>query len=115
MRFDPTSFLIGLGAALVVPIVSRVLRPVLVEATAAGMLAWDETRRIVAEQTEALEDLAAEARARRETLLVEGNGHLAEGTPDEAASPSRPRRKSAGGTRRRAEARRSESPEPTST
>jgi hypothetical protein len=61
MRFEPASFLLGLGAALIVPLFSRVLRPLAVEAAAAGLALWDETRRVAAEQMEALEDIAAEA------------------------------------------------------
>ena len=39
-----TSFLLGVGAALVVPSVSRVIRPMLVEAAVAGMDLFDQAR-----------------------------------------------------------------------
>jgi hypothetical protein len=76
MQIHPTSFLLGLGAALVVPLFTRVLRPLAVEAAVAGMGVIEEGRRLAAEQMETFEDIVAEARARREEqLLAEGNGH----------------------------------------
>lgn len=45
--------------------ISRVARPVAVEATAAGMGFFEDARRVVAEQMETIEDIAAEARAPR--------------------------------------------------
>ena len=97
-----TSFLLGVGAAVALPALSRVIRPVLVEAAVAGMALFEETRRAVAEQIESFEDLAAEARARREEALVAANGHHAE--PDDVATgneeqPARARRRE--GTARR--------------
>jgi len=79
MQIHPASFLLGLGAALVVPLFTRVLRPLAVEAAVAGMGMVEEGRRLAAEQMETFEDIVAEARARREEqLLTEGNGHHAE-------------------------------------
>jgi hypothetical protein len=79
MQIHPTSFLLGLGAALVVPLFTRVLRPLAVEAAVAGMGMIDEGRRLAAEQMETLEDIVAEARARREEqMLAETNGHHVE-------------------------------------
>src|SRR4029450_3366175 len=94
MQIHPTSFLLGLGAALVVPLFTRVLRPLAVEAAvagmgireegrrvpaAAGMGIVEEGRRLAAEQMEPFEDIVAEARARREEqLLAEANGHHVE-------------------------------------
>ena len=98
-----TSFLLGVGAAVALPALSRVIRPVLVEAAVAGMALFEETRRAVAEQLESLEDLAAEARARREEALVAANGHHAD--PDDVETganeeqPARARRRE--GTARR--------------
>jgi hypothetical protein len=108
MQVHPTSFLLGLGAALVVPLFTRVLRPLAVEAAVAGMGMIDEGRRLVAEQMETFEDIVAEARARREEqLLADGNGHHAEveaAAEVESAGdePDRvgPRRRSNGGRRR---------------
>jgi len=106
MPFHPTSFLLGLGAALVVPLFSRVLRPLAVEAAVAGMGMVEEGRRLLAQQMETFEDIAAEARARREDMLAEGNGHHveepaevsgAEDEPDRAGS-----RRRGNGPRRRA-------------
>ena len=107
MPFHPTSFLLGLGAALVVPLFSRVLRPLAVEAAVAGMGMVEEGRRLLAQQMETFEDIAAEARARREDMLAEGNGHhveeeaaevsAAEDEPDRAGS-----RRRAHSSRRRA-------------
>jgi hypothetical protein len=65
----PVSFLLGLGAAIAVPALSRVIRPVVVEVAAAGMALYDETVRIASEQMEAIEDIAAEVRARREAAV----------------------------------------------
>lgn len=68
MRFSPLSFILGAVAASLVPMISRVFRPLAVEATAAGLGMLEDARRVVAEQLETLEDVVAEARARREHL-----------------------------------------------
>jgi len=103
------SFLLGIGAAWLAPTLVRVFRPLAVEATAAGMGLLEDARRIAAEQLETLEDIAAEARARRESILAatNGNGHQidledadADDADADADEPSaRPRRRAA--TRRR--------------
>jgi hypothetical protein len=103
MRIHPISLLLGAGAALVFPLFSRVLRPLVVEAAVAGMGVFDEGRRLLAEQVEVLEDIAAEARARREEALAETNGHHHE--EELAAEPeerpqARPRRRAEGAGRR---------------
>ena len=106
MQIHPTSFLLGLGAALIVPLFTRVLRPLAVEAAVAGMGVLEEGRRLAAEQMETFEDIVAEARARREEqLLAEGNGHHAEAaaevaSADDEAVPAGARRRSNGGRRR---------------
>jgi len=105
MQIHPTSFLLGLGAALVVPHFTRVLRPLAVEAAVAGMGMIDEGRRLAAEQMETLEDIVAEARARREEqMLAETNGHHVEAETEEAgvADTERTgaRRRGNGGRRR---------------
>ena len=83
MQIHPTSFLLGLGAALVVPLFTRVLRPLAIEAAVAGMGMIEEGRRLAAEQMETFEDIVAEARARREEqLLAESNGHHVEAEAD---------------------------------
>jgi len=106
MQIHPTSFLLGLGAALVVPLFTRVLRPLAVEAAVAGMGMIEEGRRLAAEQMETFEDIVAEARARREEqLLAGGNGHHVEvaaevaSTEDEAERAGA-RRRTHGGRRR---------------
>jgi hypothetical protein len=99
MQIHPTSFLLGLGAALVVPLFSRVLRPLAVEAAVAGMGVFEEGRRLLAEQLETFEDIAAEARARREDMLAEGNGHHVEEPAEVSGAEDEPDR---GGSRRRA-------------
>jgi hypothetical protein len=106
MQIHPTSFLLGLGAALVVPLFTKVLRPLAVEAAVAGMGMIEEGRRLVAEQLETFEDIVAEARARREEqLLAEGNGHHAEAPVEAAVAEDEgeragSRRRSNGGRRR---------------
>ena len=116
MRFAPLSFLMGLAAASLVPLLSRVMRPLAVEAAAAGMGMVDDARRIVAERMEGLEDIVAEARARREHLDAEAmaaaveepsdlepeaeDAHEAE--PEHPAAAGRARRRSNGVVRRRA-------------
>ena len=70
MAFSPLSFLLGLGTAYILPVVSRSFRSIAVEATAMGMGMLDDARRLMAEQLETLEDIAAEARARREQLAA---------------------------------------------
>jgi hypothetical protein len=99
MQIHPTSFLLGLGAALVVPLFSRVLRPLAVEAAVAGMGLVEEGRRLMAEQMETFEDIAAEARARREDMLAEGNGHHVEEAAEVSEAEDQPDRAS---SRRRA-------------
>ena len=98
MQIHPTSFLLGLGAALVVPLFSRVLRPLAVEAAVAGMGMVEEGRRLLAQQMETFEDIAAEARARREDLLAEGNGHHVEEVAEVSGAEDEPDR---AGSRRR--------------
>jgi len=116
MRFSPLSFLMGLAAATLVPLLSRVMRPLAVEAAAAGMGMVDDARRIVAERMEGFEDIVAEARARREHLdaeamaaAVEEPGDLEhesedapEAEPEHPATAGRARRRSNGVVRRRA-------------
>ncbi len=108
MRFSPVSFLLGLGAASLLPIVSRAFRPLAVEATAAGMAVAEQFRRIVAEQMENLEDIVAEARVRREELATaaelgdEGEAeHPEEGAEETPEEPvvGRARRRGAGRVR----------------
>jgi hypothetical protein len=105
MRFSPLSFVLGIAAASLVPVISRVFRPFAVEATAAGLGMIEDARRIVAEQLETLEDIVAEARARREHLDAEAVTASLEAMADEAsdepAAAGRARRRTNGGARRR--------------
>ena len=89
MCLSPLSFLLGLGAATVLPIVSRAFRPFLVEATALAMTVTEEVRRIAAEQIENLEDIVAEARMRREGLAAAAAGLGVEDEEEPAKSESR--------------------------
>jgi hypothetical protein len=82
MAINATSFLLGVGAAWLAPLIARVFRPVAVEATAAGLGLFEDARRVVAEQIEILEDIAAEARARREQMVTASNGHHDDETSD---------------------------------
>lgn len=105
MQIHPASFLLGLGAALVVPLFTRVFRPLAVEAAVAGMGIVEEGRRLLAEQMETFEDIAAEARARREEFLAESNGHHDEETAEVSGAGDEPdrvgsRRRGNGGRRR---------------
>ena len=105
MGISITSFLLGLGAAWLVPMIARVARPVAVEATAAGIGFLEDARRVVAEQMETIEDIAAEARARREELAASSNGHHVDDESDDepgadTAATARPRRRSAAARRR---------------
>jgi hypothetical protein len=101
MTIHPASLLLGAGLAWALPLLGRVLRPVAVQATTVGMDLFDEGRRVVAEQAEMIEDIAAEARARRD----ESNGHH----DDEAGAAGdeveeaveRPRRRANGAAVRR--------------
>ncbi|HUL02133.1 MAG TPA: hypothetical protein VLV16_02750 [Gemmatimonadales bacterium] len=108
MRFSPISFLLGLGAATVLPIFSRAFRPFAVEATALGMTVVEEVRRIAAEQMENLEDIVAEARVRQEELAasaIAAEDHEAELNESGAEAVSeeppvaRPRRRAGGRVR----------------
>jgi hypothetical protein len=105
MAVHPKSFLVGLATAFIVPALSRVIRPLVVEAAVVGIALVDEGRRVVAEQIEALEDLAAEARARREEMLMASNGQRtpetdAGGGGDDAGAPAMARRRASSGRRR---------------
>jgi hypothetical protein len=110
MPFSPLSFFMGLAAASLVPVLSRVMRPLAIEVTAVGMRAFDDARRMVAEQAENLEDIVAEARARREHLDAEAAADDEatepdpgdEAEPEQAAPAGRPRRRTNGVARRRA-------------
>ncbi len=66
----PISFLLGLGAAVALPAIARVFRPVAVELAAAGMALFDEAVRVASEQVETIEDIVAEARAKREAAMA---------------------------------------------
>ena len=104
MGISITSFLLGLGSAWLVPMIARVARPVAVEATAAGMGFLEDARRVVAEQMETIEDIAAEARARREEVAASTNGHHVDDESDDEpgtdTAATRPRRRSAAARRR---------------
>jgi hypothetical protein len=104
MRFSPLSFALGLAAAAVIPAISRVFRPFAVEAAAAGMGMLDDARRFASEQIETLEDIVAEAKARREHLdaaAVAAAGTMAEAEETEPDAVVPPRRRTNGGGRRR--------------
>jgi|SRR5437588_3432129 len=102
MRFSPLSFVLGLAAASLVPVLSRVFRPLAVEATAAGMGMLEDARRVLAQQMENLEDVIAEAQARREHLDAETQATATDeaSVEDEAAPTGRVRRRTNGARRR---------------
>ena len=66
MRFSPVSFLLGVMAAVAVPLIARTFRPLAVQATETALDVAEQAQRILAEQKEVLEDVLAEAKARRE-------------------------------------------------
>jgi hypothetical protein len=105
MRFSPLSFVLGIAAASFVPVISRVFRPLAVEATAAGMGVLEDARRIVAEQMETFEDIVAEARARREHLdadaVTASLEQMVEDVAEEPVTPGPARRRSGNGSARR--------------
>ena len=100
-----TSFLLGVGAALALPGLGRVVRPVIVEAAVAGATLFEEARRILAEQMENLEDVAAEVKARRDAASMNGHHEDIEAVEpaggDEETHAPRPRRRPEGTSRRR--------------
>jgi hypothetical protein len=108
MAIQLSSFLLGAGAVLVLPVTARILRPLLVEVVAAGMSVADEASRVIAEQVEVIEDIAAEARAKREAAAVaalaiedeEMVEAVGEQDGEEMSRRARPRRREAGGGRR---------------
>ena len=65
MKIHPASFLLGLGAAALVPLFTRVLRPMAVEVAAAGIGVYEEGRRLFTRQLETMEDIAAYGIPRR--------------------------------------------------
>jgi hypothetical protein len=107
MQFSPLSFVLGVAAAALVPLLSRVARPLAVETTAAGLAVVEGAQRFFAEQAEMFEDIWAEARARHEQLDAEAvaAAAAAAGTDvpeEEMVDPGRARRRGNGGGRRRA-------------
>jgi hypothetical protein len=109
MAIQPTSVLLGVAIAWAIPLVTRVFRPFAVEAAAVGMALADDVRRVIAEQIETIEDVVAEARARREEMLAGENEDLPlehaveeeEDAPAETiADTARPRRRANGAARR---------------
>ena len=106
MRFSPLSFVLGLAAASIIPALSRVFRPFAVEAAAAGLGMLDDARRFASEQIETIEDIVAEAKARREHLdaAAVAASVISEPEAEESAEPGAvrsPRRRTNGGGRRR--------------
>jgi Protein of unknown function (DUF5132) len=102
MGINLTSFLLGLGAAWTLPLFGRILRPIAVQSTVAGMTIFDEARRAIAEQMETLEDIAAEARARREEMTGEAEIDDTDEASEEGETRERVRRRGNGASRRRA-------------
>jgi hypothetical protein len=108
MAASAVYFLLGLGTAWALPVLSRIVRPLAVEVAVAGLGLVDEARRVVAEQVETLEDIAAEARARREAILssaivdLHGPGNGDAPDSDEPAGAPRARRRGDGAARPRA-------------
>jgi hypothetical protein len=107
MAFSPWSFALGIATAALVPLLSRVARPLAVETTAAGLAVVEGAQRFFAEQAETFEDIWAEARARHEQLDAEAvaAAAAAAGTDvpeEEMVDPGRARRRGNGGGRRRA-------------
>jgi len=99
MAFHPLSFVLGLGAAAAMPLLTRVVRPAAVQIAVAGMGLYDEIRRVAAEQMELVEDIAAEAKAKREEILAEAHAEPSNGSEPGAAAERpapRPRRQRAG-------------------
>ncbi len=90
MRFSPLSFVIGLCSAVAVPVILRAFRPLAVEVGAVGIGLFEDARRIAAEQMEALEDIAAEARARHDELVATAEQEAEAVEHDESATESEP-------------------------
>jgi hypothetical protein len=101
MAFSPLSFVLGMVAGSLLPALSRVFRPFAVEAAAAGLGMVDDARRFVSEQVETIEDIVAEAKARREHLDAEATA-AAEETHEGETVPGPVRRRTNGAGRRRA-------------
>lgn len=101
MAISPTSFLLGLGVAWLMPLFARAFRPLAVQATVAGMNAFEEARRVLAEQAELMEDIAAEARAKRDEMSAGSDDAHDDDAAEESAAPERARRRTNGAPRRR--------------
>ena len=72
---------IGLGAAILIPIilpaVAAVARPLARAAIKTGIMMFEKSRETVAEMSEVVEDLIAEAKAEiEESHLVQGTGEI---------------------------------------
>jgi hypothetical protein len=111
MRFSPLSFLIGLGVAWALPVVAKSFRSLAVEATVTGLALMDEARRVIAEQREHLEDIAAEAQARRDERQAAADAEpepvdLADSDDGETETQAAGNGDAAAGARRRRRGRR---------
>ena len=72
MSIHPISFLLGLVTAVALPAIAKIARPVVVELAAASMALYDDAVRVASEQMETIEDIVAEARAKRAAALAGG-------------------------------------------
>src|SRR5262249_32655970 len=90
MAFSPLSFLLGVAGAYALPAVTRSIRPLAVDAAALSLAFLEDARRVLAEQIETLQDIAAEARARRQQDLgaaAEGGGEAEVEEEERRAEP----------------------------
>jgi hypothetical protein len=73
------SVLVGVGVALVAPIVVPTLvasmRPLAKAVVKGGMLAYDKGAEVIAEASEQLSDMLAEARSELDAAAAHANGH----------------------------------------
>src|SRR5262245_29548480 len=95
MSFSPVSFLLGVGVACLAPVISRGFRPLAIEAAAFGITALQDLRRVMAEQLETFEDIAAEARSRLDAAreALSEAAELDDTAQAEDEAPPRPRRR----------------------
>jgi hypothetical protein len=81
-----TGLAVGIGAAIVAPAVVPVLRPLAKAVIKAGLVAYDQSRVVLAELNERTGDIVAEARAE---LAESARGTEAETAPERRTPPSR--------------------------
>ena len=81
VSLDPRTLAVGAGVALLAPIVTPlvggILRPVAKNVIKGSLIVYDQTKSVVLEAKESVEDWAAEAKSELESLSAEAKAEIA--------------------------------------